>query len=63
MDDCAGCTYWDGDDGRCRNGSSPEFMRETQDGCEKHELMGDALELLKAQDRVKVVRCADGMEG
>ena len=34
MDDCAGCTYWDGDDGRCRNGNSPEYMRETEDGCE-----------------------------
>lgn len=31
---CAGCTYWDGDDGRCRNGNSPEYMRETENGCE-----------------------------
>ena len=35
--DCAGCTYWDGDDGRCRNGNSPEYMGETQNGCEKWE--------------------------
>ena len=35
--DCAGCTYWDGDDGRCRNGGSRMFMMVTEDGCEKRE--------------------------
>lgn len=33
-DDCAGCVYWDGDDGRCRNGSSRYYMQETDNGCE-----------------------------
>ena len=35
--ECGGCTYWDGDDGRCRNGQSVEYMRETDDGCDKRE--------------------------
>lgn len=34
---CAGCTYWDGDDGLCRNPNSRRFMRETEDGCERRE--------------------------
>lgn len=34
---CAGCTYWDGDDGRCRNPNSRGFMQETDDGCERRE--------------------------
>ena len=34
---CAGCAYWDGDDGRCRNGSSVHYMAEYEDGCEKKE--------------------------
>lgn len=34
---CAGCTFWDGDDGRCRNPNSRRFMQETEDGCERRE--------------------------
>lgn len=34
--ECAGCFYWDGDDGRCRNGNSQRFMQETDDGCEHY---------------------------
>ena len=34
---CAGCRYWDGDDGRCRNPNSRRYMMETEDGCEMRE--------------------------
>ena len=34
---CAGCTYWDGDDGRCRNANSRRFMMVTDDGCERRD--------------------------
>lgn len=30
--DCAGCQYWDGDDGICHHWS--RMGRETKDGCE-----------------------------
>ena len=33
-EECGGCIYWDGDDGRCRNESSQHFMHESNDGCD-----------------------------
>ena len=35
MDECAGCIYWDGDDGMCRNPNSQYFMSFTDNGCSK----------------------------
>lgn len=36
-EECAGCSHWDGDDGRCRNHESEHFMAVTDDGCEMKE--------------------------
>ena len=35
--ECAGCIHWDGDDGRCRNANSADYMKETDMGCEARE--------------------------
>jgi hypothetical protein len=36
-EECGGCQYWDGDDGRCRNPESKHYMAETNDGCERRD--------------------------